>query len=131
MKKKIFITILICLSISVIFFLSVEWNVDIYMESTPPRPHDKIDLKISIDNEIIFNDTLQRNPFSYPTHIEYPMRIGFHTISLSSEKANIQIKKDIFIFVNHHLAIYYFGFDTISMEPIVHIIKGNGDFGYE
>ncbi|MBK5723156.1 hypothetical protein JGH11_20020 [Dysgonomonas sp. Marseille-P4677] len=101
------------------------------MESTSPIPRDKIDLKVSIDNEIIFDDTLKRNPFSYPTHIEYPMRIGFHNISLSSEKANIQIKKDAFIFFNHHLAIYYFGYDTISFEPIVHIIKGTGGFGYE
>lgn len=101
------------------------------MESTPPPPYDKIDLKVSIDNEIIFDDTLKRNPFSFPIHIEYPIRIGFHTISLSSEKVNMQIKKDVFIFLNHHLAIYYFGYDTTNIQPIVHIIKGRGGFGYE
>lgn len=131
MKKKLFIITSICILITVIFLLSIRWNLDIYMESTPPPPRDKIDLKVSIDNEIIFDDTLKRNPFSYPTHIEYPMRIGFHTISLSSEKANIQINKNIFIFFNHHLAIYYFGCDTIDTKPIVHIMKGSGGFGYE
>lgn len=113
------------------FLLSVKWNVDIYLESTPPPPRDKIDLKLSIDNEIVFNDTLCRNPFSFPTHFKYPMRTGFHTISLSSNKANIQIEKEVFIFFYHHLAIYYLGYDTTTFEPIVHVIKGAGAFGYE
>lgn len=100
------------------------------MESTSPPPYDKIDLKISIDNEIIFNDTLRRNPFSFPTHIECPMHIGFHTISVSSEKFNMHIEKDIFIFFNHHIAMYY-GLDTTNIKPYLDIIKGSGGFGYE
>lgn len=130
MKKKIYITISICVLITIIFLLSVKWNMNIFMESTSPPPYDKIDLKVSFDNKIIFDDTLQRNPFSFPTHIECPMRIGFHTISLSSKKVNMQVKKDVFIFFNHHIAVYY-GFDTTNIEPVVHIIKGSGRFGYE
>lgn len=130
MKKIIYITISICILLTVISLLSIKWDLDIFMESTTPPPHDKVDLKLSIDNEIVFNDTLQRNPFSFPTHIKYPVRVGFHTISLSSKKANLQIEKEFFIFFNHHIAMYY-GYDTTNRESGIDIVKGTGEFAYE
>lgn len=131
MREKVFITILICIPIVLLLLLSVKWNTNIYMESTAKPPHDKIDLKLSIDSEIVFDDTLQKNPFSYPTHIQHPLRIGFHTISVSSKKVNLQKEENFFIFLNQHIALYYYGFDTTNIKPVIYIIKRNGAFGYE
>lgn len=97
------------------------------MESTPSSPNDTIDLKITIDNTVIFDDTLHRNPYSFPTHIEYPMRIGFHTISVSSEKVNFYGEEKVFLFFNQYIYIMYLGVLNDS-KPIFNLSTGYNPF---
>lgn len=127
-KKKYIIALTFCLII--LFLLLRKWNVDIYMESVAERPHDKIDLKVMINDNIAFNDTLQKNPFSFPTHIVHPMRIGFHTISVSSKMGNFQQSQEIFVFFNYHIALYYGG-DPTKNTAGVFIVTRAGIFAYE
>jgi len=130
MKKKIIILLISILTILVVILLSKKWETDIIMESIPQPPNDKIDLQIMIDNEIVFNDTLSKNPFDYPTHIEHPMRIGFHTISMYSKIANLQKSEKFFLLFNQHLALYY-GNDSINNNPVIHFRVQSGEFYYE
>ncbi len=117
----IIITILILLS-------TRKWNTDFYMESL--APDDKIDLQISIDDEVIFDDTLRKNPFSYPTHFSYPMHIGYHKITMKSNKVNYQKSEEFFLFFNQHIALYYSN-DSINRKPTIYLSKRHGIFTIE
>lgn len=130
MKKKLYIILLI-ISLSLISFVTlVKWDIDIYMESNPLPPKDKIDLNIIIDDQIVFNDTLKKKLGGYPTHITHPIRIGYHTISVFSKQANIQYEKKVFLCFNNFLLLYY-SFDEKNDCPAFFIDRGKGRFGFE
>lgn len=130
MKKKFYVILFICFILFAMFFMLNKWNINIYMESLQSPPGDKIDLKIVIDDKVVFNDTLQQNLGGYPTHIVHPMRIGYHTISISSEQANFQESKKVFLFFYNYILLYY-SFDEISNKPALYLSKGKGEFGFE
>ncbi|MDU1893068.1 MAG: hypothetical protein E6767_20520 [Dysgonomonas sp.] len=130
-RTRIFIILFTCIIVFVVLLFSKKWNADIYMESTPPIPYDKIDLKVLIDDTTIFDDTLERNPYNFPTHIVYPMRIGFHNISVSSKKVDFHKTERIFWLCNQHYAIYYLGISKPTNEPAFFMIKRSGFFSYE
>lgn len=120
MKKKVFIAISMCVLLTVVFLLSNKWNTPIYMGAVPLSPKDKIDLKISIDDEIIFNDTLHSFNF-----IRYPMRVGYHTISISSKKVDYQRNDRIFIFFHQYIFLEYSGISASENVPVFKLGKGN------
>lgn len=130
MKNKYIIILCVCIVLSIAFAVLNKRNVNIYMESMLSPPNDKIDLKLIIDDEIVFNDTLQRNLALYPTHITHSMRIGHHTISISSNQMNIHEEKEVFLLSNDYLLLYY-SFDERNNKPTFYLRKGRGDFGFE
>ncbi len=127
MKTKLLLIMSICILSVGTFFFTKEWDTDIYMESTPSPPDDKIDLKVIIDDIIVFNDTLQKNQLSFPTHVTHSMCMGFHTISISSVKANFQKKERLFLFFNQYISFIYFGISKEG-QPIFDIAKGTNPF---
>ncbi len=122
MKKIIFIAFFVLLIIVVLF--SVKRDTDIYIDLSPFSFDEKIDMQIVIDDEVIFNDTLKNNFLDHPTLIIHPMRMGFHTISVCSQKTNIHKSESFFLLFNQYLALY-------CGENTVYIDKGNGIFYYE
>lgn len=130
MKNKFYIVVLICFLLSMGFILFNKWNIDIYMESTIPFPKDKIDLKMIIDNQIVFNDTLKQNLGGYPTHIASPLRIGYHTISVSSNQANIHKCEKFFLLFNNYILLYYVSDERNNNSTFI-LKKESGRFGFE
>lgn len=129
MKKKLYVILSISVLLFTVYFILNKWNIDIYTESLRLYPNDKIDLKITIGDNVVFNDTLQRNLGGYPVHIVHPMRIGYHRISVSSNLVNIHENKKVFLFFNEYILIYYL-LDK-NNQPAVRIDKGRGRFGFE
>ena len=130
MKKRLSILLLFGFSLLIIFAGLTKWNFDIYMESTRLPPKDRVDIKVIIDNQVIFEDTLQQNLAGFPTHNTHPMRIGYHTVSISSEQENICLEKKMFLFFNNYLLLYY-SFDERNNKPSFFLDKGKGHFGFE
>lgn len=122
MKKIIFIILSVLLVI--VFLFSIKIDTDIYIDLSPLSFDEKIDMQIVIDDEIVFNDTLKNNFLDHPTRIIHPMRMGFHTILVYSQKASIHKSEKFFLLFNQYLALY-------SGRNTVYIDKGNGIFYYE
>lgn len=100
-----------------IMIFSIKWETNIYLNLLNYSQYEKIDMKVEIDDQLIFNDTVHYHNF-IPSKIKYPLRIGFHKIFISSDKAGIDREKYIFLFFNQYIIIQFKGIeDQIADKP--------------
>ncbi len=129
MKKKSLILISIVLSIFLFLFFIAPVNCNIYVGSTSISGG--VDATISLNNKIIFDDTLYYVPYGY-RNINVNIRQGFNKISISSNKANFHKEEIIFFFLDQFIVIEYYGpVELIRDRPDFSIRKRFGSFKYE
>jgi hypothetical protein len=131
-RKKLILQIVLGLFTAFILFLFLhKWNTNIYMELTGPKDCNRIDLKMEIGEKVVFNDTLSIQLFNFPQHIKYPLRIGYHDITVTSNKIGLHEKRRIFLMFNQFIATNYHGISKLHNEPSFIIWTGNNPFRYE
>ena len=117
MKRTISIAILL-LIILMLTFSFMKMRTNIYIgDYSYHNIYPKIDFQLEIDNKLILNDSLSCNPFN-SIKIKENLRFGFHRVNISSESANINQEKKIFLLPNQYILIEFFpfGFFGSSLE---------------
>ena len=71
------------------------------------NPSKNIDVQVKIDNNKLFSDTINYNPFKYII-IKKQLKGGFHKLKVHSVKANLSVEKTLFLIFNQHVIIEYF-----------------------
>lgn len=105
---------LLILAISIIVFISFgKVKTTFYIGS--PFAIKNFDITATIDNYIVFKDSINKSKPLY-NMIEKKLRVGFHTLRVTSEKMNIDTTKSLFIIWNQHIVIGYFPKDEYGLE---------------
>lgn len=107
MRKKIISAIILILVIIFIMILVHKKDTDVYLSLGGHSPYDRIDMQIDIDGKKVFSDTVLYSAF-IPKKINYPMRLGFHQISVVSNSLNFKKDKTIFLFFNQYIIIEFY-----------------------
>jgi hypothetical protein len=108
MNKKLLITAASLVILLTLFFLIRKNNVNIYVgNSTSSKFDTGIDIQIKIDDKFVLADTLYYHPFGY-INFKEKLRFGYHTISVSSKKANVNEKKGIFLLFNQFIIVEFY-----------------------
>jgi hypothetical protein len=129
MKKKSLLLIAIPSIIFLLHFFLVSVNCNIYVGSTSISRG--IDATISLNNRIIFDDTIYYVPYGYK-NINVNLKQGFNKISIESNKADFQAEQTIFFLIGQFIVIEYYGpVELIRDKPDFTIHKRFGSFYYE
>lgn len=107
MREKITFTTILIIIIACIVILVQKRDTNIYLSLAGYYPYDRIDMRIDIDGERIFSDTVIYSAF-IPDKISRSMRLGFHQISVESNSLNIREDKTIFLFFNQYIIIEFY-----------------------
>lgn len=117
MRNKVLYLIIFIIIITLIGGVLYKKETDIYLSLAGHSPHDNIDMQVTIDNEIIFSDTVYYSAF-IPKKINLPMRLGFHKIFVKSKSLKIEKNKTIFLFLNQYILVeFYDKVQFIRDEP--------------
>ena len=73
-----------------------------------------IDIQIKIDDQLLLNDSLISCPYMVGHHLREKLKYGFHTVQVSSKKADINQEQKIFFLPNQYIYIEFFPPDTLS-----------------
>lgn len=80
---------------------------------------------------VVFDDVIHQKSFYNPDFFTFPLRIGYHTISVSSQSANIKSEKKIFLLFNEYIGINYCGISEYSDKRGFVIWKNNNPYTIE
>lgn len=115
MKKRNIIKIVIVFVVASIFILLlVKVSTNIYVGDYSFFPR-RIDLQLKIDGELILDDSLHSSRY-IPTPLTLKMRYGFHTVSVTSRRANINQENRIFLLPNQYIYVEFLGADTLYLK---------------
>jgi len=107
MKKYIYVSSCFVFLISITSYILFHDNeVIVYLVISNADVY-KLPLEVSIDNEIIFNDTLINNPYQCKI-IKKKLKIGNHQLSLRINNGEYYQESSFFVKYNQGLVISYF-----------------------
>jgi len=108
MRKKRFFAfiILAIIIISSIYFGTRKNEVTFYL-GVANSSSDSINVLMSLDTLVLYNDILQNNPFKYEI-IESSLRLGFYTLSASEICNQNKTRKRIFVLHDQHIVVEYY-----------------------
>ena len=109
--KKVAIVISALLIAVAVYLFSRKNKIKLYLHIA--NPSENIDLSVKIDNRQIFNDSLHYHPYK-ATIIEENLRLGTHTVSVSSRKAGVRDRRKIFVFFDQYIFVQYYPKDGLN-----------------
>lgn len=127
--KKIYIPLALLLVL--VLLLIRKRETDFYIGLTGTSQYDVIDIEVRLNDKLIFDDSVYYHPHGY-RNVGEKLRMGFHKIHVSSEKAAIETEKKIFLILNHHVVIEFYGeMEYIRDRPKFDIRVNSNPFYYE
>ncbi len=105
-RKRVVILVILTFLIASIYFGTRKNEVTFYL-GIANSSADSINVFMSLDTLLIFNDILQNNPFKYEI-MESDLRSGFYNLSVSTTDMQNRKRKRIFVLFDQHIVIEYF-----------------------
>ncbi len=116
-KKKIgFLILLIFIVVSILYFGIKNKDVTVYL-GIANSSNDSIEVYLSLDTLVLFNDYLHNNPFQYEI-FEVSLTSGMHSLFVSSTDKQVSVKTKLLVLINQHIVIeYYKDCEQLEDEP--------------
>jgi hypothetical protein len=113
-KKKIgLLVVLVFVIVSFLYLGLRKKEVTVYL-GIANSSNDSIEVYLSLDSLILFDDYLHNNPFQYQI-FKVSLTSGAHSLFVSSTEKKVSIKTKLFILFDQHIVIEYYK-DCVQIE---------------